>query len=114
MERPETEEAGELIERLREQEALLNRRVEGARESAREIVGKARAEAERLTDEARWSLASEVEVFRREKTREVEAVLSALKHETASRIEALRQRARANQERALGFVLLRVTGEGTG
>jgi V/A-type H+-transporting ATPase subunit G/H len=114
MEQPESGGAGEVIERLGEQEALLNRRVEAAREDAREVVRKARAEAERLRDEAKLRLANEVEALRREKTQEVEVAFSALKRETASRIEALRQRARANQERALRFLLLRVTGEETG
>ncbi len=45
MERPEIGGAGEVIERLREQEALLNRRVEAAREGAGEIMRKAHAEA---------------------------------------------------------------------
>ena len=114
MERPETGGAAEVIERLREQEALLNRRVEAAGASAREIVRRAQAGAERLREEAKPRLAEEVEALRGEKAREVEVVLSALEHETASRIETLRQTARANQERALAVLLLRVTGEETG
>ena len=114
MQSPETEGAWEVIERLREQEALLNRRVEAAREAAREIVRKAHAEAERLKDEAKLRFADEVENLRREKAREVEVTLSALKDETASRIETLRQRARVNREQALGVLLLRATGEKTG
>ncbi len=114
MERPEIGGAGEVIERLREQEALLNRRVEAARDGAREIVRKAHAGAERLSDEGKLLVAEDVEALRREKAREIEVALSVLKHETASRIEAVRQRARANREGALSFLLLRVMGEEAG
>ena len=105
--------AEEIIQRLREHELALDRRVEEARSRAREILAGARAEAERLKEEAKVELAQEVEALRREKAREMEAALLAAREETAVKMETLRRRAEANRERALAFLLLRVTGRAT-
>lgn len=106
----EPPEPGEFLEELAEHERALDGRLQEARRRAREVVAGARRESERLIEAARGPLAEEAARLREEALREREAAIRSIREETGRRIGALRLRAEANRERALGFVLAHVTG----
>jgi V/A-type H+-transporting ATPase subunit G/H len=100
----------ESLARLGEHERELDRKLEEARQEAKEILARARQEADRLRERAEAELADGVERLRQERSRELERALAVIRQETGQRSEAVRGQAESNRERVLTWLLARVAG----
>lgn len=100
----------EALARLREHEHELDRRLDNARQDAKELLAEAGREARRLKERAETELLGAVERLRQEQARELTRALAAVQEETARRCEALRRQADLNRERVLVWLTSRVTG----
>ena len=97
------------LARLREDELALDVQLEEARREAQTRLARARDESERLKTDADVQLAQEVETIRADRARELDLAIAAVHGEIESRVSALRRRAEVNRERAVAFLLTRVT-----
>jgi F0F1-type ATP synthase membrane subunit b/b' len=100
----------ETLERLRDDEAALEREIAAARAEAAATVEAARREAEAIVAAARRSAASEREALRAQAAAEAEAARATADEEVRAVIDALAGRARTNRERALARALEVVLG----
>jgi len=103
----------EALARLREDERALDDQLEGARMAVAQIVAEARQSAESLKQETELRLTDETARLRRDAASELEKTLETVRDETQRRSEALRLTALHNRERALAWLLSRVTGRDT-
>lgn len=100
----------EALVRLSEHELALDHQLDLARKEAQELLARVRQDVDRLRAEAKVKLREELDRLRRERARELEAAIGATQREIQSTIGALSGVARANRERALAFLVARVTG----
>jgi vacuolar-type H+-ATPase subunit H len=99
------------LERLREHERELDRRLEAASQEAARLLAEARLAAERLREQADLELRAEVERLRQEASIELEGQLAAIRRETERSVRAVSRRAEQNREQALAWLLARVAGK---
>jgi F0F1-type ATP synthase membrane subunit b/b' len=102
--------AAEVLRGLLKLEVALDSQLERARQRTQEILDSTRRETDRMREEAKVKLAAEVESLRQAGAGDLEAALEAMRGESELRIGALRRKAEANRDRAVAFILLRVTG----
>ena len=109
----ETEDEFEALAGLREHERELDQQLEDARQEAARLLAAAQQAAEHLKQESEAELLEEVQRLRREAGVDLAHALAAVKDETARRSDALGQTAERNRERAVVWLLSRVTGSET-
>ncbi len=102
----------EPVERLREDEAGLERAVAEARREAAARVEAARREAEALVAEARVEAGRAAERLREEAGAALERLEMSARTELDRELSEIARRAAANRARALALVVRRVLGEG--
>ncbi len=102
----------EPVERLREDEAGLERAVVEARRQAGARVEAARREAEALVAQARVEAGRAAERLRDEAGTALDELEAAARTELERELSEIAQRAAANRARALALVVRRVLGEG--
>jgi F0F1-type ATP synthase membrane subunit b/b' len=100
----------ETLERLRGDEADLERVVRSARDEAAAIVEAARREAERIASEARRDAEREVERVRAASAEEIDRGLGGAQAAVVSEAAALRARAGQNRERAVARAIAAALG----
>ena len=102
----------ESLERLKADEAALDRALEVARRDAEATLSQARAEAGQLAAAAAARLEEEVAARREEAGRALAEIEAGVQRESARRLDELRRRAEANREQAAAAVARRVLGAG--
>lgn len=106
----DTSDELEALTKLREHERELDQQLEDARQEAAQRLAGARQAAEQLKQEAEAELSAHVMELRQQAACELEHAVSAVRAETTRRSQALHEAAVRNRDRALAFVLSRVTG----
>ncbi len=100
------------VERLRDDEAGLERSVDEARRRAAAVVEAARREAEAIASEARREAEREATRLRDGTAAELDALEADARAEIDREVAALARRAAARRGEALAWVVRRVLGEG--
>ncbi|MEW5850100.1 MAG: V-type ATPase subunit subunit G family protein [Myxococcota bacterium] len=101
----------EVLEQLRERERELDAALQQARHEGEALLTNARAEATRIRQAARGELSEELARVSADHQRRTEELFAQRRQEVARRLEALRQAAHANRERAIALVVHEVLGE---
>lgn len=99
------------VERLRDDEAGLERSVDDARRQAASVVEAARREAEAIASEARREAEREATWLRDETAAQVDALEADGRAAIDREVAELAQRAAAHRDEALAWVVRRVLGE---